>query len=208
MKKDFTDIIIVLDRSGSMHTIKNDIEGGFDQFIKDQSEVGTAQVTLAQFDDVYEVVYEALDIKEVPKMKLIPRSSTALLDAIGRTIVAGGERLAKMPEDERPDQVMLVIITDGEENSSEEYTRERVFELIKHQEDKYNWDIIYLGANQDAIHEGGMMGFTAGKSMTFNANARGVQGMFAATSQKMANSRIYKSSFEYDDSDRTEAEQE
>jgi uncharacterized protein with von Willebrand factor type A (vWA) domain len=111
---DYTDIIVVLDRSGSMHAIKEDTESGFATFIADQRALGgDARVTLVQFDDAYEVVYTARRIEDVPTLELRPRGSTALLDALGRTITAAGERLAAMAEDDRPGYVVVLTMTDG-----------------------------------------------------------------------------------------------
>ena len=164
----YTDISVLLDRSGSMHAIKTDTEGGFAAFIEEQKKTpGRCQVTLAQFDDQYEVVYSDQPLASVPALHLQPRGSTALLDAIGRLITSTGERLAAMPEADRPGSVIVVIMTDGLENASREFTGAAVKGLIAEQSEKYGWTFVYLGANQDAIAVGESLGVNRDRSMTY-----------------------------------------
>ena len=170
-----TEIVVVLDRSGSMLSIKSDMEGGFDAFIAAQREVpGKCKVTLTQFDDRYETLYECKALSRVPKLSLQPRGSTALLDALGRTIVATKERLKRKRN--KP-QVLFVVITDGHENASREFTRDQIHKLISEAGEWGNWEFIYLGANQDAIEVGTSLGFQARSSFTFDANTVGVKSM-------------------------------
>lgn len=165
---DLTHIEFVLDRSGSMHSIRTDIEGGFDAFIADQrTHPGQCTVSLAQFDNEYETVFTAMDVNEVPALNLVPRGSTAMLDAIGRSISALGSRLAALPEAERPGTVIFAIMTDGMENSSREFTHEGVKDLITTQEQTYNWQFLYMGADQDAIEVGASIGVPADRSLTY-----------------------------------------
>ncbi|MCB0910693.1 MAG: VWA domain-containing protein [Propionibacteriaceae bacterium] len=165
---DLTHIEFLLDRSGSMHSIKSDIEGGFDAFIADQrTHPGRTTVSLAQFDDRYEDVYTAADVSVVPALDLQPRGSTAMLDAIGRSITALGARLAAMAEDERPGTVIFAIMTDGLENASTEYTHAAVKALITRQETVYNWQFLYMGADQDAIEVGASIGVRADRSLSY-----------------------------------------
>lgn len=164
-----THLYFLLDRSGSMQSIRTDTEGGFDAFIAEQRRLpGRCRVTLAQFDDRYEEVYADRDLADVPPLQLAPRGSTALLDALGRLIVEAGERLAALPEDQRPASVIVGVMTDGYENASREWTHARVKDLIEQQSRDYGWQFLYLGADQDAIEEGAKMGFAAGKSMTYS----------------------------------------
>ncbi len=159
MRQDLTDITVVLDRSGSMHACQSDSEGGLNRFIADQKKLpGAAVFTLVQFDTEYEFVHRAVPIRDVPHCPLVPRGNTALLDAVGRAIVETGERLAKTPEKDRPGLVAFVILTDGQENSSREFSLARVREMISHQQDVYKWQFTYLGANQDAFAEAGSLG--------------------------------------------------
>ena len=164
-----THLYFLLDRSGSMNTILDDTRGGFDAFIADQRDAdGVCKVTLAQFDDRYEEVYADLDLADVPALTLEPRGSTALLDALGRLIVSAGERLAQLAEDDRPGTVIVGVMTDGYENASQEWTHPRIKALIEQQTNQYDWQFLYLGADQDAIEEGMKMGFDAGKSLTYD----------------------------------------
>lgn len=164
----YTDISVLLDRSGSMHAIKTDTEGGFAAFIDEQKKTpGRCQVTLAQFDDQYEVVYSDQPLAAVPALDLRPRGSTALLDAIGRLVSSTGERLAALPEGDRPGSVIVVIMTDGLENASREFTGPAVKSLIAEQSEKYGWTFVYLGANQDAIAVGESLGVNRDRAMTY-----------------------------------------
>lgn len=183
MKAGKAEVIIVLDRSGSMTSIKTDMEGGFKTFLaKQKLEPGECLVSLYQFDDIYETVFEARDIKQVNEIRLEPRNGTALLDAIGRTFTAVGARLAALPESERPETVIVAIITDGCENASKEYTRPRIAEMVKHQQKKYAWKVIFMGANIDAVLVGGAMGTSQGLSLTYAATSAGVGNTFSAFS--------------------------
>ena len=151
-----THIEFLLDRSGSMASIKSDIEGGFNSFVADQAQQpGTCTVSLAQFDNVYEVVYTGTDVHRVPPLTLAPRGSTAMLDAIGRSVTELGARIAALPEEQRPGTVIVAIMTDGLENASKEWTYPAIKAVITEQESTYNWQFLYLGADQDAIEVGG-----------------------------------------------------
>jgi len=166
--QNLTHIYFLLDRSGSMASIRSETIAGFDAFITEQRTVpGRCRVTLAQFDDEYDVVYAGRDLAEVPPLDLTPRGMTALLDALGRLIVSSGEQLAALPEAERPGSVIVGVMTDGLENASQDWTHPRIKELIERQERDYAWQFLYLGADQDAIEEGAKMGFVAEKSVTY-----------------------------------------
>lgn len=168
MKKGLTEIIFILDRSGSMVDKRADTEGGFNSFIDEQKRVaGECRVSLYQFDDHYEPVYENRPVAEVPKLTLVPRGNTALLDAIGRTVVAVGTRLAKLAESERPEKVLIVTMTDGYENASQEFTFEKVKELVEHQQSKYNWAFVFMGADMDAIGVASQLGYTVANTMSY-----------------------------------------
>ncbi len=179
MKENSVALIVIVDRSGSMQNIAKDMEGGLNTFLKEQKELeGECLVTLAQFDSIYELVYANKPIKNVGKYKLEPRGGTALLDAIGQTINRVGATLSSLPEWERPSQVRVIIITDGEENSSHEFKLDQIKSMIKHQTDKYNWEFTYLGANQDAINVAGGLGLGKGAALTYNATREGTRSMF------------------------------
>lgn len=193
MKSGYTDISIVLDRSGSMASVRDDTIGGFNSFLSDQKQApGEATITLAQFDDVYNVVYSARPIADAPaldRQTFVPRGSTALLDAIGRTIEDAGKRLEAMPEDERPETVIFVIITDGEENASKEFRHDKINEMITHQRDVYNWQFVFLGANQDAITTASQLGVGAASAMTYAANSGGVAAAYCSISGSVSRHR-------------------
>ena len=188
MRTDLTDITLVVDRSGSMSAIRSDAEGGVNEFIRTQAEEpGEALLTLVQFDTEYDFVHRGAPIAEVPAYKLKPRGATALLDAVGRAINETGSRLAAMNEGDRPGLVIFVIMTDGLENSSVEFTKDRIKEMIQHQQDHYQWQFTFLGANQDAFAEAGAMGIHAAGAANYRADK--VAGAYRATSSKVARMR-------------------
>lgn len=190
--KNKTLIIALLDRSGSMGGRERATEEGFNELINGQkAEPGTARVTLAQFDTEYEVVYEDKALDEVPPLQLIPRGGTALNDGIGRLVTETGEKLAKLPEDQRPGLVVAVIMTDGHENSSREWNAARVKALIKQQESEYGWRFIFLGSGIDVQHEGvALRGMSAKTSMAFDADAPiAVAAAYAGTSNLISSYR-------------------
>jgi hypothetical protein len=175
-KPNSAEIICVVDRSGSMDGIWDDTVGGLHKFIDKQREFkGEAKISIAFFDTEYDLPFNGVDVKsEVFNNKSCfdeyrPRGWTALLDAIGKTISDVGTRLSKTPEHERPDKVTMCVITDGQENASREFTNAKIREMIKHQTDKYQWEFIYLGANQDAFAVGGQMGFSATNTSNYNS---------------------------------------
>ena len=160
-----THITMVLDRSGSMGKIASDAEPAVNKFVEDQKKVvGKCTFTLVQFDNKYEIPYNGVDIQEVKEIKLRPRSMTALLDAVGRAINETGEFLDKMKEEDRPDKVIVVIMTDGLENASCEFKKGQVNGMVKHQQEVYNWEFVYLGANQDAFKEAQDLGINVLKN--------------------------------------------
>jgi len=169
MNKNLTDLTVILDRSGSMATCVDDAEKGLNYFIEQQKKnEGSCIFSLVKFDDEIENAINGLDIREVGKIKLEPRGSTNLNDAIGKTIVATGERLRLLPERERPGLVVMVIVTDGGHNVNTcEFSTQRVKEMIKHQEEKYNWQFVYLGANQDAFAVSSQFGFQQNKTSNY-----------------------------------------
>jgi hypothetical protein len=191
--KDFTDISILLDRSGSMQTIKSDTLGGLNSFILQQKEAGdNAALTFVQFDseNSFEVLFESRPIKEVKILEdkdFQPRAMTPLFDALGHFINATGARLAKIPEDDRPDKVIAVILTDGYENASHEFSQEKVREMITHQQDKYNWMFVFIGADMDAVEVGGGLGIA--KGLTINVSSVNVAETYSTTAEKIANFR-------------------
>jgi uncharacterized protein YegL len=180
-------IAVLLDRSGSMESIKSDTEGGFNAFITEQrKEPMDIRVTLAQFDTDYEVVYANRPVHDVPPLDLQPRGMTALYDALGKLTTDVGTELAATPEQKRPARVTVVVLTDGHENSSREWTHDAVSAAIRRQEHDYSWDFVFLGANMDAVAIGARLGFAPEKSMTYAADGDGVGTAWAATTSYVA----------------------
>lgn len=195
MKENLTDIIFIVDRSGSMLSIKQDVIGGYNAFIDEQRKVcgQEANITFIQFDNKYEKLYEAIDINQVDYLSedtFIPRGMTALYDAVGKAIVETGERLSNIPELERPSKVLVVIITDGYENSSQEYSQLRVKEMISHQETKYSWDFIFIAANIDLDKVSKDIGIALHKTMLFESNSGDVDKMSKGLSEY---TKLYRS---------------
>jgi len=192
MRNDLTDLTLVVDRSGSMCTIRADAEGGINALLDDQKkEPGDCNLTLVQFDNEYEFVHKGIDISEAAHYSLHPRGATALLDAVGQAINATGRRLDEMKEEDRPSLVAFVITTDGHENCSREFTSAQIRKMISHQQSEYNWKFTYLGADADCFDEAESMGIDASGTAQYNV-ARSAQ-MFNATSQKMSRMRTVAS---------------
>jgi len=172
-----THVLIILDRSGSMESIREDVIKNFNKFIDTQRKIpGDCFITLVQFDDIYEIFYKAELVQDVPKLDsstYIPRAFTALLDAIGRGIVD----LKVMLQDKNNSQVIVCIITDGLENASKEFVgkegRTKIFDMITTLREKNKWEFIFLAANQDAIASGQQYGVFANLSSNFTADASG-----------------------------------
>lgn len=195
-KQDSTLITVILDRSGSMGDVPGMREAtiaGFNEFLQGQkSAPGAAQITLVQFDDHYQVDYLAVDIKGAPQLShatYVPRGGTALLDAIGQTIIQTGKTLADLPEASRPSKVLMVIDTDGKENASREFNKLQIADMIREQTEKYSWEFVFLAANQDAIMTAASMGIAAGSALNVQATNAGVGNKFAAANAYATRSR-------------------
>lgn len=192
MNQDYTYIAEVLDRSGSMHSVADGTMTGHNEFLQGQKAApGKADFLLVQFDHEYQVVYDGpiADAPELTVLNFTPRGQTGLLDAIGKTVYGLGKKLAAMPEDDRPAKVVIVIITDGHENASHEWTRDKVFQLINLQQEKYKWQFIFLGANQDAISAGTNLGVNAANSMSYSASDAGTRNTYYAAGQSVTRLR-------------------
>lgn len=174
-------VAALLDRSGSMASIADDTCGGFDSFLAaERARSGRTVVTLAHFDDGYEVVYDSVPIADVGPLVLEPRGTTALLDALGTFVTYVGATLAAVSEENRPGSVTVLVLTDGRENASREWQLEDVRALIEQQETQYGWDFVFLGANIDAVTTGAALGFKEDKSLTYDASDEGVSAAFSA----------------------------
>lgn len=176
--KDFTRIVIILDRSGSMQTARESTVSGINKFIQDQQKVGSAaSLKLVQFDDNggqmdYQVVFDKpiQEVRLLTQSDFTPRGGTPLLDAQGKTITDLGEELKALSESERPNRVIVVTLTDGLENASRKYSNQQIRDMIQHQTSKYNWDFVYLGANQDAVAVGSTLGVLQSKAMSYSVS--------------------------------------
>lgn len=166
----YTHILAIVDRSGSMAWGMAHVEmaNALNEFFKEQANVeGKCLVDYVQFDNVYEKVFSDTPVVEA-KAVIKPRGGTALVDAIGQGTKELGDKLAEMKEVHRPGKVLVVVVTDGAENSSHKFTANAVKKLITKQQDEYDWDYVFLGANIDAVSTGALYGFKADKSMTFD----------------------------------------
>jgi uncharacterized protein YegL len=171
MKKGFTKIVFVIDRSGSMASVKNDMIGGFNTFIKTQQEakVGECRISFYQFDDIYEEVYKNLlveNVKDLDSKTYVPRNGTSLLDAVGMTINNVTDEINKLPEEEKPEKILVVILTDGEENSSQMFAIQDVRQLIT-EKTLAGWEFVYIGANQDTWNVAASMGIGGSNSISY-----------------------------------------
>ena len=191
MRTDLTDITLVVDRSGSMQAIREDAEGGVNAFIQDQAkEAGEVLLTLVQFDTEYEFVHQGVRIQQVPAYVLVPRGATALLDAVGRAINETGGRLSKLEEPARPGLVIFVVMTDGQENSSQEFSKAQVKAMIERQQGQYQWHFTFLGANQDAFEEAAALGIDAAGAANYQPDR--VVAAYQATSAKVKRMRAQR----------------
>ena len=174
-----TEIIAIIDRSGSMESIRKDAIGGFNSFLEDQKTVpGEARMTLSIFDDRYDVLYTGKSLDEAEPLTektFVPRGGTALRDAIGRTLNA------RIKEQGWADKVIVCILTDGGENQSREFTQEQIKTMITHAE-SHGWSFVFLAANQDAFAVGAGYGIAAAGTMSFDSNAIGTQSAYASMS--------------------------
>lgn len=188
-KKSKSIIAGLIDRSGSMISIKEDTEGGLKSFIKEQqkdSKEHDIKMSLSEFDNRYDEVYGLTDINEVPEYVLQPRSMTALLDALGFMLSELKETVTR----ENPDKVIVMVFTDGLENSSKEYSLPDIKKQIEDLQEKEGWEFIFLGANIDAVSVGTDLGFKANSSMTYGTNKAGVTSTYEAVSTYTRNIRM------------------
>ncbi|MDD3925236.1 MAG: VWA domain-containing protein [bacterium] len=216
MQENYTHISIILDRTGSMEGIRDDIIGGFNAFLKEQKEQpGKATLTLVQFDtqDPYEIIHSFRPIAEIPELTrktYVPRASTPLLDAMGRGINDLEGKLAAIKEEEQPSKVIAVVVTDGQENSSREFSREQVKSMIEKKQEQDNWQFVFLSADLDAINDAVYTGIRRGSTLAFDKTSRGNAEAWSSLSGRIAECREDTGidCFAFTDEDRAKQEAE
>ena len=177
MRKDLTELVFILDRSGSMSGLESDTIGGYNALLEKQNkETGEAVITTVLFDDRYELLHDRINLRGIAPItdkEYFVRGNTALLDAVGRTINKIGNVQKHTAEDERAEYVMFVITTDGMENASREFSYEKVRRMIERQKSKYGWEFVFLGANIDAIATAERFGIGMDRATNYNADSEG-----------------------------------
>lgn len=197
MKKGLTDLVFILDRSGSMSGLESDTIGGYNAMLeKQKKEAGEARISTVLFDNEYELLHDGIDLQEVnpiTEREYYVRGTTALLDAIGRTISKIRNLQNHVSEEEIAEHIMFVIITDGYENASKEYTLDKVRMMIEEQRDKHSWEFIFLGANIDAIATAESFGIREDRASNFKADSEGVSLNYEVISEAVSELRVNKS---------------
>lgn len=212
-KAGYVHMTMILDRTGSMESIRDDAIGGFNTFLAEQKKVkGRATLSLVQFDsqDPYEVIHDFRDIQTVPELTrdtYVPRASTPLLDAMGRGINDLEKQLSGI--EEKPAKVLMVIITDGQENASHEFTRSQIMKMIKDKEEKDKWQFVFLSADLGGINEAMDLGVKHSNSLAFDKTSKGARLAYSSLSQNIREMRCCDSSnIEFKPSQRAEQELE
>lgn len=184
MKENLTEIVFILDKSGSMEHLTDDTIGGYNAYIKSQQEEeGEAYLTTVLFSHEHYYLHDHVNIKDVQpitRSEYFTSGCTALLDTIGDTIARVGYRLSNTPEEERPSHVIFVITTDGYENASQEYTRDQVKKMIQHQQEKYSWEFLFLGAGIDAYQEAESIGIGGLHAMSVTPDSLGTANVYCS----------------------------
>lgn len=205
MNDNLTELVFILDRSGSMSGLEGDTIGGFNSMIaKQKNEAGEAVVSTVLFDDSCDVIHDRVKIADVPRLtekEYYVRGCTALLDAVGRAIHHIGNVQKYARDEDKPAKTLFVITTDGLENASREYTFDKVKKMIERQKEKYNWEFLFLGANIDAIEVAGHMGISRDRAANYNCDSEGTSLNFevleeAVTQVRMCEPKALGRSFE------------
>ena len=193
MKKNLTELVFILDRSGSMAGLEADTIGGFNAMIeKQKGEPGEAIVSTVLFDNECDVIHDRVDVQKIPRMtekEYYVRGCTALLDAVGGAIHHIGNVHKYAREEDRPEKTLFVITTDGMENASRKYSYERLKGMIQRQKEKYGWEFLFLGANIDAAGEAARFGIDADHSANYHADSTGTAVIYEAVSEVVCNVR-------------------
>ena len=203
MKKGLTELVFILDRSGSMSGLEADTIGGFNGMLeKQKKEDGEAYVSVVLFDDQTEVLYDRVDIKKIEPMndnQYYVRGCTALLDAIGGAIhhIKNVHKYAR--EEDVPEKTLFIITTDGMENASRQYTYSKVKKMVEHEKKKYHWEFLFLGANIDAIEVAGRFGVAANRAVNFENDSEGTRLNFEVMSKAVSCARMSASVMDMED---------
>lgn len=194
-KENFTAIAVIADASSSMHPLTAETISNFNQFLAEQkANPAEAAFSLCIFNTDYRLVHDFVPLNSVAELTNQTyrcTGMTALLDAMGTTIDSLGAKLAAMPEEERPSKVIVLVITDGEENSSRRFTIDQIKDKVEHQRSKYSWEFVFIGANIDAISTGTSLGFAAQNSVAYVPSAAGTGQLYSSVS---SNLNAYRSS--------------
>lgn len=197
MRKGLTEVVFILDRSGSMSGLEADTIGGFNSMIaKQKKEEGEAYISTVLFDDTCEVLYDRVPVNKVEPMndnQYYVRGCTALLDAIGGAIHHIGNVHKYAREEDRPEKTLFIITTDGMENASRQYSYEKVKEMVARQKEKYGWEFLFLGANIDAIDVAGKFGIDSNRALNYVSDHKGTQLNYEVLNKTVSEFRACKS---------------
>jgi hypothetical protein len=200
MNPNLSEIVYILDRSGSMQSLQQAAIDGFNEFLQGQLDTpGDANLSLLLFDNEFDKIYDRTPLQEVRDLDSTtyqPRASTSLLDAIGHTITGLGKQLEAEPEEKRPGKVIVAIYTDGYENSSREFTLKQINQMITHQRNAYAWEFLFLAANQDAMATAAQMGIAQHMASSVQLNEKGMRDSTASMSRKLKAMRSINRTFE------------
>jgi uncharacterized protein YegL len=194
MRNGYTHISLLIDRSQSMTKVSDETIIGINSFLNEQRAVkGTATVSLATFANDYTLIHDFVPLDQVGDLTsktYKPAGFTALLDSVGKLVNDVGAKLAKLEEHQRPSQVLVVIISDGEENRSKTFNRGQIFEMISHQRNKYNWNFVFIGCSQDQISEAVNLGIAPANAAIYSQTAGGTKRLFKSISENATSYRI------------------
>ena len=193
MKKDLTELVFLLDRSGSMAGLEKDTIGGFNAMIeKQKAEPGEAIISTVLFDHEAQVVHDRVEVGQLSGLtekEYYVRGCTALLDAVGGAIHHIGNVHKYAREEDRPEKTLFVITTDGMENASRRYSYDQVKAMIRRQKERYGWEFLFLGANIDAAREAARFGISQDRAANYHADSRGTEVIYRAVSETVCNFR-------------------
>ena len=203
MSKGYTEIVYILDRSGSMGGLESDTIGGFNSMMEKQKKTGEkAVVSTVLFDDECEVIHDRVPIEKIEKMtdkQYYVRGCTALLDAVGGAIHHIGNVHKYARKEDRPEKTIVVITTDGMENASRKYSREKIEKMVKKQQKKYGWEFIFIGANIDAYAEAQKYGIRKDRAVNYVSDTIGTAGVYAGVSKAVCSVMMAESVDEADE---------